>query len=632
VLLRVENPLATSRSGASEDFTVAYANSTRIGHRFGVVAIFALFAFPRRNHQSRTDVRLGTRAGGPDVGRGRGDQFFAVAVDAEGNSYVTGAFTGTATFGAGEANETQLTAAGRDAVVAKYARGGQLVWVRQAGGPDPAGVDETGDVGVDIAVDASGNTYVIGVVSAPGAVFGVGEPNATTLPDSGGFLAKYSVDGTLVWAERVAAGTSSVALDQQGNVYLATTHCFLGKFDPSGTLIWSRQVTSTVDVGCTDITVDSQQNSYIAGGFRQDATFAHVVLEGTTNEFDIFLARYSPDGQLSFAVRAGGTRTDIATGVAVDRSGNAYLTGFFEQTAVFGTGARQTSLTSVPTPIHDDLLLAKYASDGNLTWVRHAEGPGTQSGTDLAVEEHAPFVGPDGSTIVPGSTLIYVITQSQEPLTFGPSQPNPAIYDEPGGFLAVYTGDGLFLSSQSMLGRYASPRGIAVGSHGVYVAGVFIYPVTFDSGNPGERTLTSVGSSNMFLARYSANVRLFLANVLDHVDFQVQSTSFDSSPVAGGPAGVFTITANLSNTGAQYIFIPVRVIVHTLTGGNVLLSATQGDGTAGSRQDVDVGGDNALAPGESIPVVFRVGLATRRTFTFLVDVEGGIEVVLLPAD
>jgi Beta-propeller repeat len=58
-----------------------------------------------------------------------------IAIDRRGNSYVTGFFSGTATFGAGEANETELTASGGDDFfVAKYDRDGRLLWATQAGG------------------------------------------------------------------------------------------------------------------------------------------------------------------------------------------------------------------------------------------------------------------------------------------------------------------------------------------------------------------------------------------------------------------------------------------------------------------------------------------------------------------
>jgi hypothetical protein len=588
-------------------FTMAYANRKRVGRWLGVVTVLTFSHFTASTTHAQT-FNWATRAGGPAPSTSyQGDTFTAVAVDDEGNSYVTGSFTGTATFGAGEANETQLTAAGRDAVVAKYARDGRLLWVRQAGDSTPA----DGDEAFGVAVDASGNAYVTGFVSAPGAVFGFGQNNVTALTDSGTFLAKYSGDGTLLWAKRVVAGRGKrVALDEHGNIYLITRECFLARFDPSGTLTWSQQVGSTVFIQCNDLAVDEQQNSYIAGGFIGEATFDQTHLRARSVDYDIFLAKFSADGHVSFAVPAGGTWMDSALGVAVDRSGNSYVTGYFNDTAVFGTGARQTSLTATPRPngIGKDLFLAKYASDGNLVWVRQA-GSGNGLGSDIAVDE---------------AGLVYVVASSHEAeMTFGPGQATGGRAAGAGGYLATYTSDGLFLAVDTMVGRWATPSGIALDGHrGVYVSGYFDLAVTFDWGNPSELTFTTAGGDDMFLARYTADLRLRVEIVNEQLRFAVQSTSFDPTPVAGGSAGVFTITAMLSNPGAGHLFTPVRAIVHTLNGGNILLSATEGDGTTGSKQEIDVGEDNALAPGESIPVVFRIGLASRHGFTFLVDVEG----------
>lgn len=230
--------------------------------------------------------------------------------------------------------------------------------------------------------------YVTGTASA-GAVFGLGEGNATTLPDSGVFLARYTGNGTFVSATRVASGEGrSVAVDQQRNIYLASDRCFVAKFDPAVTLIWSKQFTSTVDVLCNDIAVDGQQNSFITGGFRQDATFDHTVLQGPNNDVDIFLVKYTAEGDRSFTIQAGGTWTDEAFGVAVDGEGSAYITGFFQQTAVFGNAPHQTSLTAVSAPetVAGDLFVAKYAANGNLTWVRQATGLGSAVGVDVALE------------------------------------------------------------------------------------------------------------------------------------------------------------------------------------------------------------------------------------------------------
>src|SRR5262249_24301705 len=134
------------------------------------------------------------RAGGTAA-----DQAYGIAEDSSGNSYVTGFFSGTATFGPGEANQTLLTSAGgTDIFVAKYSTSGELVWVKRAGG---TGADQANGIGVD----SSGNSYVTGLFNGS-ATFGGGEANQTVLTSAGGtdiFVAKYNSDGTLAWAKKV---------------------------------------------------------------------------------------------------------------------------------------------------------------------------------------------------------------------------------------------------------------------------------------------------------------------------------------------------------------------------------------------------------------------------------------------
>ena len=94
-------------------------------------------------------------AGGGGSGHDHGA---GISVDAAGNALVTGHFEGSATFGAGEANETTLTGAGgHDIFVTQYAPDGTLLWARSAGGGWGGGLG--------IAVDAAGNALVTGVFS-----------------------------------------------------------------------------------------------------------------------------------------------------------------------------------------------------------------------------------------------------------------------------------------------------------------------------------------------------------------------------------------------------------------------------------------------------------------------------------
>ena len=242
------------------------------------------------------------------VGGGTGNGGSGIAVDNSANSYVTGYFDGSATFGAGEANQTTLTSAsGNDVFVAKYNSSGALQWAKRAGG---TGFDEA----YGIAVDGSGNSYVTGYFEGS-ATFGQGQANQTVLTAAGGadiFVAKYNSSGALQWAKRAGG---------------------------------------TVDEVGYGIGVDSSGNSYVTGYFEGSATFgqgqANQTLLTAAGGSDIFVAKYNSSGALQWAKRAGGTVDEAGYGIAVDSSGNSYVTGYFEGSATFGAGeANQTILTA----------------------------------------------------------------------------------------------------------------------------------------------------------------------------------------------------------------------------------------------------------------------------------------------
>jgi hypothetical protein len=97
-------------------------------------------------------------------------------------------------------------------------------------------------------------------------------------------------------------------------------------------------------------------------------------------------------------------------------------------------------------------------------------------------------------------------------------------------------------------------------------------------------------------------------------------TAFDPTPVLGGPAGTFAITATFTNTSDT----PLRFLFFTVTalsGGNLLLNADAGTQGVGATRTPALG-DDILGPGETVTVEFVIGLQVQEQFTFFVDLFG----------
>ncbi len=278
------------------------------------------------------------------------DQGLSVAVDGIGYIVVTGSFRGEPGSPAIFDGESLYSSGGTmgDIFIARYDGDGKLVWVQKAGGPDH-------DEGLGVATDSCGNNIITGRFgdSATGsATFGTGTTTETTFRSSGGsdiFIAKYDVNGNLVWA-RQAGGTGD--------------ECSFG------------------------IATDVYGNSIITGRFKGTASFGETVLTSRGGS-DIFIARYDVNGNPVWARQAGGVYDDLGQGISADRSGNILVTGEFHSRANFGQ-------TSVKSTGGSDIFLAKYDMNGNLLWVEGAGGRHDDCGSDVAVD-------PGGSINMVGS-------------------------------------------------------------------------------------------------------------------------------------------------------------------------------------------------------------------------------------
>ena len=248
------------------------------------------------------------------IGTSRRDRSYSVAVDASGNVYISGDTGGD--LGGPNAGES-------DAFLSKFDSDGNEVWRRQIG---------TGstDWSTSVAVDASGNVYISGVTEGD-----LGGPNAGF---TDAFLSKFDSDGNEVWTRQIGTGSvdvsTSVAVDASGNVYISgfaagdlggpnagDQDAFLSKFDSDGDLLWTRQIGTSVEDCSFSVAVDASGNVYISGGTPGD-------LDGpNAGGLDAFLSKFDSSGDLLWTAQVGTRDLDVSTSVAVDASGNVYISG-----------------------------------------------------------------------------------------------------------------------------------------------------------------------------------------------------------------------------------------------------------------------------------------------------------------
>ena len=328
-------------------------------------------------------------------------------------------------------------------------------WTRQLG-------TSGNDYATAVSVDGAGNAYITGLTN--------GSLGGTNQGSYDAYLAKYSSTGGLQWKTQLdMAGHDDyawgVSVDLSGNAYITGQtfgtneggdDAFLAKYSSTGGLLWTTRLGTASDDKARGVAVDGSGNAYITG-------YTNGSLGGTNQgQWDAFLAKYSSTGGLLWKTQLGTPRDDYAGGVSVDGSGNAYLTG---HTAGSLGGTNQGS---------NDAFLAKYSSTGGLLWK-------TQLGT--ANEEQALGVSVDGS----GNPYITGVTDGSLGGTHQGSLD---------AFLAKYSSTGgLLWKTQVGTSNDDIVSGVSVdGAGNAYIAGL-------TNGSLGG---TNQGSYDAFLAKYSS--------------------------------------------------------------------------------------------------------------------------------
>jgi hypothetical protein len=349
---------------------------------------------------------------GSCVGIGRDlDRVKSVATDRSGNIYVTGFFSGTVNFD--PSGNTSLTAAGNTGIfVAKYTSSDSLVWVRQMGGNATSSSALT-DSGNNIALDASGNVYVVGRFMDSSATFGSTILHATA--GAGGwnaFVEKLDANGTVQWAQTYGISDESaegVGVDSSGNVYAlganwnnGNRNCDIFKFSPSGSAVWSESIYTQAFDSLDGFAVDRSGDVFVAANFTGTVNFSptgktHYVTSPEVNVNSGFVLKLNTNGRFqwvsAFIGQTVGSSIGSATlqSLALDNSGDVVVGGSYGGTISFNGGP-------LVLPPAGGGLLAKLDGSGALVW---AEGlVGSSSLSSLAVDSLNNIYGIAGASVM----------------------------------------------------------------------------------------------------------------------------------------------------------------------------------------------------------------------------------------
>lgn len=430
-------------------------------------------------------------------------------------------------------------------------------WAKQLSGPSY-------DKGHSIAVDKVGNIYTLiwfqGTIDLdPGS--GIFNITSTGSFDIG--LSKLDNNGNFLWGKQFGAqGTdvgSSIALDSLSNVYTIgsfnntvdfdpgigvsnlsassnSADIFISKLDKNGDFMWVKQILSTQGSSGRYITLDSASNIYITGLFQGTADFDPGIMTNTlvsSGYTDIFVSKLNRDGDFVWAKKIGGDSLDYGTSIALDKLGNIYITGWFQDTVDFDPNTGVFNLTSHGS---DDIFISKFNNSGDFIWAK---------GFGNTLSERA------NSIKVDGLGNVYIASSFQGNVDFNPGIGifNMSSMGNNDIFISKLDSGGNFVWAKQ-IGDVNNDFGYAIAIdeyENTYITGSFWGNVDFDP-NIGTFYLTSSTGSGFFL-KLDVSGNLIWAKQIGGVGSSIVLDTYNNIYTTGMFSGSFDFdpSANVFN-------------------------------------------------------------------------------------
>ena len=266
---------------------------------------------------------------------------------------------------------------------------------------------ESGQCGV--IPDGCGGTIDCGGCAAPASCGGGGTPNFC------GCTPSATVDCGSTWSRRFGYNAGSVdlthrppqldlvtALDASDNLYLLTTvsavtvniggadlapigtnqNVVLARYDSHGRHAWSIRLGSTGSTSGHSLALDGSGNVYVTGNFTGTTNLGGSSFTSAGSN-DVFVAKFAAaTGAHAWSKRFGSTGDEYSFGIAADSSSGLYLTGYYTGTGNFG-GANFTSTGS-----KDIFVVRLSVTDGSPIWSKSfgSTGGGEDYGIQVRVD------------------------------------------------------------------------------------------------------------------------------------------------------------------------------------------------------------------------------------------------------
>jgi hypothetical protein len=328
-------------------------------------------------------------------------------VDGEGNTYLSGFITEEAKIG-----DFFIKEKDGKYFLTKINKNGEVKWVKSF----PVNIQ-------DITIIKDANIIVAGQFREQ---ITIDNQQLISKNNFDVFLASFNTDGQLIWTQQIS-GTDEVLIksldkDSKGNIYLTgnftgsihfpnqimknlqAKNIYLAKYSSEGKYIWAKQATGGnnlfTGIHVWKNIIDNSDNVILVGTIIGQASFENQKImsshelfygEGWVYNADVFIAKYSPEGNLFWAKNVA-HNTDV-TDITCDSEKNIYITGYIRGSqnlsnkskfgiAYFGKQSVKVNPTKNTQAI-ETVFVAKYSVAGNISWVKTIVGKGSSRASKI---------------------------------------------------------------------------------------------------------------------------------------------------------------------------------------------------------------------------------------------------------
>lgn len=260
-------------------------------------------------------------------------------------------------------------------------------WAFQIGG---LGADR----GVKLITDPTGNIYFTGIIEKEVYLSNNGViDTVTSYGQEDIYFGKLNPEGQLLWSKHFGGkgvdNPTDVMINGEGDVYLSGIFedtlyiesdtlisqdyidSFVAKYDSLGNLNWLRQLSGVGNQQCLSLVNDLQGNLLSGGFFTKTIEFLGTNSENWLSQggYDGFLAKWTPQGDLTWVKLIQGTGKTIIKDVLMDNFNDYYVIGDFTDSLT--TDSSQNTVYSYGK---SDAFIAKYANNGDFSWIKTVGG------------------------------------------------------------------------------------------------------------------------------------------------------------------------------------------------------------------------------------------------------------------